>query len=122
MKIPGSTMGRYLIQLIFKIILVLYILYIAVKLVVIILVESISGVSANQQENLEKLSQSLIGKSITVPVPNSKSILTNGAEHPVTEEYLVLHKTKGQCNYEETKQLFLNNVLIESLDDGSPVL
>jgi hypothetical protein len=33
---------------------------------------------------------------------------------------LSLHKTKGQCNYEETKQLFLNNVLIESLDDGSP--
>lgn len=33
---------------------------------------------------------------------------------------LSLHKTKGQCNYEETKQLFLNNVLIESLDDGTP--
>ena len=33
---------------------------------------------------------------------------------------LSLHTTKGQCNYEETKQLFLNNVLIESLDDGTP--
>ena len=33
---------------------------------------------------------------------------------------LSLHSTKGHCNYEETKQLFLNNVLIESLDDGSP--
>ena len=33
---------------------------------------------------------------------------------------LSLHKTKGECNYEETKQLFINNVLIESLDDGSP--
>ncbi len=33
---------------------------------------------------------------------------------------LSLHRTKGQCNYEETKQLFLNNVLIESLDDGTP--
>ena len=33
---------------------------------------------------------------------------------------LSLHKTKGECNYEETKQLFLNNVLIESLDDGTP--
>jgi hypothetical protein len=31
-----------------------------------------------------------------------------------------LHKTKGQCNYEETRQLFLNNVLKESLDDGTP--
>jgi hypothetical protein len=33
---------------------------------------------------------------------------------------LSLHKTKGQCNYEETKQLFLNNVLTESLDEGGP--
>ena len=35
-------------------------------------------------------------------------------------EILSLHKAKGDCNYEETKQLFLNNVLKESLDDGSP--
>ena len=33
---------------------------------------------------------------------------------------LSLHKTKGTCNFEETKQLFLNNVLSEALDDGSP--
>ena len=32
---------------------------------------------------------------------------------------LSLHKTKGECN-EETKQLFLNNVLKESLDNGIP--
>ncbi len=31
-----------------------------------------------------------------------------------------LHKTKGKTNYEETRQLFLNNVLTESLDNGSP--
>ena len=35
-------------------------------------------------------------------------------------EILSLHKTKGTCNFEETKQLFLNNVLSEALDDGSP--
>ena len=35
-------------------------------------------------------------------------------------EILSLHKTKGTCNYEETKQLFLNNVLSESLDNGAP--
>ena len=35
-------------------------------------------------------------------------------------EIISLHKTKGDCNYEETKQLFLNNVLKESLDDGTP--
>ena len=31
-----------------------------------------------------------------------------------------VHKTKAECNYEETRQLFLNNVLKESLDDGTP--
>jgi hypothetical protein len=33
---------------------------------------------------------------------------------------LSLHTTKGQCNYEETRQLFLNNVLTESLTEGVP--
>ncbi len=33
---------------------------------------------------------------------------------------LSLHKTKGKTNYEETRQLFVNNVLTESLDDGTP--
>ena len=37
-----------------------------------------------------------------------------------SREILSLHKTKGKCNYEETKQLFLNNVLTESLDEGVP--
>tara|TARA_A200000159_G_scaffold141980_1_gene145157 strand:- start:4301 stop:4750 length:450 start_codon:yes stop_codon:yes gene_type:complete len=37
-----------------------------------------------------------------------------------SREILSLHKTKGTCNYEETKQLFLNNVLSEALDDGAP--
>ena len=35
-------------------------------------------------------------------------------------EIISLHETLGKVNYEETKQLFLNNVLIESLDDGTP--
>jgi hypothetical protein len=34
---------------------------------------------------------------------------------------LSLHKTVGKTNYEETRQLFLNNVLTESLDNGTPV-
>ena len=33
-------------------------------------------------------------------------------------EILSLHTRLGEVNYEETKQLFLNNVLMESLDDG----
>ena len=33
---------------------------------------------------------------------------------------LSLHHTKGKTNYEETRQLFLNRVLTEQLDDGTP--
>ena len=33
---------------------------------------------------------------------------------------LSLHKTKGRTNFEETRQLFYNNVLTESLEDGVP--
>ena len=35
-------------------------------------------------------------------------------------EIISLHATLGKVNYEETKQLFLNNVLMEALDDGTP--
>ena len=35
-------------------------------------------------------------------------------------EILSLHKTKGQCNYEETRQLFQHNVLTEAAEDGTP--
>jgi len=34
-------------------------------------------------------------------------------------EIISLHKTLGKVNYEETKQLFLHNVLMETLDDGT---
>ena len=37
-----------------------------------------------------------------------------------TREILSTHATAGRVNYEETKQLFLNNVLQETLDDGTP--
>ena len=33
---------------------------------------------------------------------------------------LSLHNTAGKTNYEETKQLFSNNVLTEAFDDGTP--
>ena len=36
-------------------------------------------------------------------------------------EILSLHTTLGKVNYEETKQLFLHNVLMETLDDGTPM-
>ena len=33
---------------------------------------------------------------------------------------LSLHKTPGKTNFEETRQLFVNGVLTESLDSGAP--
>ena len=33
---------------------------------------------------------------------------------------LSLHKTPGKTNFEETRQLFINGVLTESLDTGGP--
>ena len=33
---------------------------------------------------------------------------------------LSLHNTKGQTNFEETRQLFVKGVLTESLNDGTP--
>ena len=35
-------------------------------------------------------------------------------------EIISIHKTLGQVNYEETRQLFLNNVLTEASEDGTP--
>ena len=52
--------------------------------------------------------------------PELKSDVNLWGKTSFNRTILSLHKTKGQCNYEETKQLFLNNVLIESLDDGTP--
>lgn len=36
-------------------------------------------------------------------------------------EILSLHKTKGFVNFEETRQLFVNGVLTEKFDDGTPL-
>ena len=52
--------------------------------------------------------------------PELKEDIKNYTKEIFNREILSLHETKGTCNYEETKQLFLNNVLIESLDNGCP--
>jgi len=52
--------------------------------------------------------------------PELKEDIKKYGKEIFSREILSLHTTKGVCNYEETKQLFLNNVLSESLDDGSP--
>ena len=48
---------------------------------------------------------------------DERSRIGNGS---FKREILSVHPTKGFVNYEETRQLFLNNVLTEALDDGTP--
>ena len=52
--------------------------------------------------------------------PELKADVKRLGKEKFKREIISLHKTLGKVNYEETKQLFLNNVLIEALDDGTP--
>ena len=52
--------------------------------------------------------------------PELKEDLKKYGNETFSRVILSLHTSKGLCNYEETKQLFLNNVLSESLDNGVP--
>ena len=104
MKILGDIMERFLTLLIFKIILVLYTLFLAVKLIVSTGVENIFGLLELLQVKKEKL----------------KEDVKKYGKESFSREIISLHKTRADCNYEETRQLFLNNVLKESLDDGTP--
>ena len=49
-----------------------------------------------------------------------KEDLKKYGKETFNREIISLHTTKGNCNFEETKQLFLNNVLSEALDNGEP--
>ena len=48
-----------------------------------------------------------------------RDIKENGRDN-FKREIISLHTTLGKVNYEETRQLFLHNVLTEALDDGTP--
>jgi len=52
--------------------------------------------------------------------PELKEDIKKYGKENFDREILSLHKTLGKVNYEETRQLFMNNVLIESLDTGEP--
>tara|TARA_Y100001968_G_C19266103_1_gene671769 strand:+ start:400 stop:867 length:468 start_codon:yes stop_codon:yes gene_type:complete len=52
--------------------------------------------------------------------PELKQDVREFGRNAFSREILSLHATKGKVNFEETRQLFLNNVLTESLDNGSP--
>jgi len=52
--------------------------------------------------------------------PELKDDIKKYGKQNFQREILSLHSTLGKVNYEETRQLFMNNVLIESLDNGDP--
>jgi hypothetical protein len=50
--------------------------------------------------------------------PELKEDINKFGKENFSRVILSLHKTKGRTNFEETRQLFYNNVLTESLDNG----
>ena len=52
--------------------------------------------------------------------PELKEDIDKFGRENFSRTILSLHKTKGKTNYEETRQLFINNVLTEGLDNGEP--
>ncbi len=52
--------------------------------------------------------------------PELKQDIEKYGSDSFSRTILSLHLTPGKVNYEETRQLFLNNVLVESLTDGTP--
>ena len=53
--------------------------------------------------------------------PELKEDVKELGKEKFTREILSLHSTVGKCNFEETRQLFVNNVLSEALTDGTPL-
>ena len=52
--------------------------------------------------------------------PELKEDIDKFGRENFSRTILSLHKTKGKTNFEETRQLFNNNVLTEALDTGEP--
>ena len=52
--------------------------------------------------------------------PELKQDIKLYGKESFSREILSLHTTKGRVNYEETRQLFLHDVLTKTLTDGTP--
>ena len=52
--------------------------------------------------------------------PELKEDIDKFGKQNFSRTIISLHKTKGKTNFEETRQLFVNGVLTESLDNGVP--
>ena len=69
----------------------------------------------------DELQLKVTGKKYYGSCPELKEDVQRYGKESFFREILTLHTTPGKCNFEETRQLFLNNVLTESLTDGTPV-
>ena len=67
-----------------------------------------------------KVKQESDWKSYYGSCPELKEDIKKLGKNKFQRTILSLHKTLGKTNYEETRMLFLNNVLTESLDSGTP--
>lgn len=67
-----------------------------------------------------KVKQESDWKSYYGSCPELKEDIKKLGKNKFQRTILSLHKTLGKTNYEETRMLFLNNVLSEALDDGTP--
>ena len=52
--------------------------------------------------------------------PELKEDIDKFGKQNFSRTIISVHKTKGKTNFEETRQLFVNGVLTESLDNGVP--
>ena len=117
MRILGYTWNNLLIVILLGTTLVLFIKLPISSTDDRTLEESIFGLLEPHQERNENKNKRVIGKRYYGSCPELKEDIKKiYKEYFFKREILSLHKTKGTCNFEETKQLFLNNVLSEALD------
>ncbi len=112
-------MGKYLSLIIFAITLGLFTVLPISQTHDVTLGESIFGRLETSWKK-EKSKQESDWKKYYGSCPELKEDITKYGKEFFSREILSLHEKKGDCNFEETKQLFLNNVLSESLDNGCP--
>jgi hypothetical protein len=72
------------------------------------------------REKKRKIKQESDWKKYYGSCPELKEDIKKYGKDKFLRTILSLHKTVGKTNYEETRQLFLNDVLTESLDTGVP--
>ena len=76
--------------------------------------ESIFGLLENQKERREKSNKESDWKRYYGSCPELKEDIKKFGKENFKREILSLHETKGKTNFEETKQLFLNEVLSQA--------